>query len=316
LWLKLKVKSKSLWRLDTINMSNTTSPSSGFGWQHATVIGFGLLVFVLLMFADKTNLNDDKVDEIGESESSSEAGEGPVTADKETTALLKMVPEAEGVDDISLLLTALDQEKNKENRSGLLRDLVEEYQVHGRLDLAAIYAGALAREIPDAKNQLVAGALFRNANRTQALMSDTVAFREFSDQSIYFLEQIMETDPGNEDAKIELGLAYVEARSPGLSMQGILKIREVAEANPNNTEALFHLGGFSIETGQFDKAEGRFRQILEVDAGNNRAKYFLGVSLREQGKFAEFKKWMTEVAEQQQDTELAAAASAALKNNQ
>lgn len=297
-------------------MSTTKSQTSGFGWQHATVIGFGLLVFVLLMFADKTNLNDDKVDEIGGNGAASENEDASTSSDSKTTTLLKMVPVAEPTDDISLLLTALEQEKNKENRSGLLRDLVEEYQIHGRLDLAAIYAGALAREMSDAKNQLVAGALFRNANRTQTLMSDTVAFRAFSDQSIYFLEQIMENDPGNEDAKIELGLAYVEARSSGLSMQGILKIREVAEANPNNTEALFHLGGFSIETGQFDKAEGRFRQILEVDPGNTRAKYFLGVSLREQGKFAEFKKWMTEVAEQQQDTELAAAASAALKNNQ
>lgn len=297
-------------------MSNTKQSGSSFGWQHIAVVGFGLLVFVLLLFADKTNLSEDEADEIGSGSTSGENSSGARNSDPHAESLLDLLPPFTPDDNISVLLKALEQEKEISSRSELLRDIVEGAQEVGRIDVAAVYAGILAHEQPDPKNLLVAGALYRNANRTQAMMSDTVAFRKFSDEAIHLLEDAIEKEPDNEDAKIELGLAYVEARSPGLSMQGILKIREVADANPQNTEALFHLGGFSLETGQFDKAEGRFRQILEVDAGNIRAKYFLGVSLREQGKTAEYTKWMTEVAEQQQDPELAAAAEASLKNNQ
>lgn len=297
-------------------MSNTKQSGSSFGWQHIAVVGFGVLVFVLLLFADKTNLSDDEAEEIGNSSTTGENSSAGTHTDPNADALLNLLPPYKPDDNTSVLLTALEQEKDISSRSDLLRDIVEGAQEVGRIDVAAVYAGMLAHEQPDTKNLLVAGALFRNANRTPALMADTVAFRKFSNEAIHFLEEAVEGEPGNEDAKIELGLAFVEARAPGLSMQGILKIREVADANPQNTEALFHLGGFSLETGQFDKAEGRFRQILEVDAGNIRAKYFLGVSLREQGKTAEYKKWMTEVSEQQQDPELAAAAEASLKNNQ
>ncbi len=297
-------------------MSNTKQPGSSFGWQHIAVVGFGLIVFVLLLFADKTNLSEDEASEIGSGSTTGEKSPAVRNADPNADALLDLLPPFKPDDNISVMLTALEQEKEDSSRSELFRDIVEGTQAVGRIDVAAVYAGMLAHEQPAPKNLLVAGALFRNANRTQPMMADTVAFRRFSDEAIHFLEEVVAKEPDNEVAKIELGLAYVEARSPGLSMQGILKIREVAEANPQNTEALFHLGGFSLETGQFDKAEGRFRQILEVDAGNIRAKYFLGVSLREQGKTAEYKKWMTEVAEQQQDPELAAAAESSLKNNQ
>ncbi len=297
-------------------MINTNQPGPRFSWQHVAVVGFGLVVFVLLLFADKTNLSEDEAREIGSASVARDASPAASDADPNVDTFLDLLPPFKPDDKTSLMLTALEQEKQDSSRSELLRDIVEGVLAVGRIDVAAVYAGMLAQEQPTVRNLIVAGALFRNANQTQLMMGDTVAFRRFSDAAIRFLEEAVAKEPDNEVAKIELGLAFVEAKSSDLSMQGILKIREVAEANPQNIEALFHLGGFSLETGQYDKAEGRFRQILEVDTGNVRAKYFLGVSLREQGKTAEYRKWMTEVAEQQQNPELAAAASSSLKNNQ
>ena len=98
-------------------------------------------------------------------------------------------------------------------------------------------------------------------------------------------------------------------------MQGIFKIREVVELNPRNTEALFHLGKFSMETAQYDKAESRFRQILEIEQDNFEAKYFLALALRQLGKSVESKTLMVEVSEQQQNSELAAMAQMALEQN-
>lgn len=289
-------------------MSSTSKSTPAFGWQHALVVLVGLLVFVLLLFADKTNLTDDEADQIDRSgETASDE-----TPEAETPELLSLIPPPAPTGELSEMEAQLNEASSAEAREDLLRQIVAGYRESGRLDVAAVYAGELAAEDPSPKNLLVAGALFRNANRMPSMQTDTVAFRSFSDEAIRLLEQAQTRSPEAEDIKIELGLALVESRKPGASMQGIFKIKEVAEANPKNTEALFHLGGFSLDTGQWDKAEGRFRQILEEEPGNARAKYYLGVALDAQGKSAEFQKLMTEVAEQQQDPELAAAAKAAL----
>ena len=99
-------------------------------------------------------------------------------------------------------------------------------------------------------------------------------------------------------------------------MQGIFKIREVAEQNPKNTEALFHLGKFSLDTNQDDKAKQRFLQILEVQPSDVRAKYYLGLTEQRLGNSAEFNRLMSEVATQTQDANLAALAKETLNRNQ
>lgn len=269
----------------------------------------GLLVFVLLLFADKTNLNDDSAADLG-SKGSTATVEG--TPEQDGEALLSRIPPASPSEELAVQLTALQQETNADARAELLRAIVSGFRDQGRTDVAAVYAGMLADEVPDLKNHLVAGALFRNATHLPALVNDSTTFRTFSDNAIRNLEAAIKLDPENEDAKIELGLALIECRIPGQSMQGIFKIREVAEANPRNLEALFHLGKFSIDTGQFDKAEQRFRQILEAAPDNADAKYQLGLVVRQLGKTAEFQSLMSEVAQQDENPELAQAAQAAL----
>ncbi len=51
-------------------------------------------------------------------------------------------------------------------------------------------------------------------------------------------------------------------------MQGILKIREVAEKYPGNVKANYTLGTLSMQTGQYDKAIGRFETVLEKQPEN------------------------------------------------
>lgn len=51
-------------------------------------------------------------------------------------------------------------------------------------------------------------------------------------------------------------------------MQGILKIREVAEKYPGNVKANFTLGQLSMQTGQYEKATERFNTVLEKEPDN------------------------------------------------
>lgn len=47
-------------------------------------------------------------------------------------------------------------------------------------------------------------------------------------------------------------------------MQGILKIREIAENYPGNVKANFTLGILSMQTGQYTKAVGRFETVIDT----------------------------------------------------
>lgn len=299
-------------------MVETSKSINRFTWQHGTVLLIGLLVFVLLLFADKTNLDNESAAVLG-----GRAGDGGKTesaegADVKSGAgqeLLGMLPKDESPIAIAQLRTALEAESDAERRVDLYHQIVEGYSSAGRPDLAAVYASNLASEVPSTKNFVVAGALFRNAAALPFAQEDSSLFRKLSDEAIHNDEAALELSPEDEDAQLELGLAMVESRIPGNSMNGIFKIRAVAEKNPKNTEALFHLGKFSLDTNQDEKAGQRFRQILEVNPSDVRAKYYLGLTEQRLGHSAEFKRLMSEVAMQSQDQQLAALAKETLNKN-
>lgn len=298
-------------------MAETSKSINRFTWQHGAVLLMGLLVFVLLLVADKTNLEDETGAALG-----GRAGDGGKTTEKVDgqnkglpADLMAMFPEDNSPAAVAQLRTALAEEQDAAQREGFYHQVVEGYLGAGRSDFAAVYAAALAAEVPTAKNFLVAGALFRNAATLPSAQADSVLFRRLSDEALRHDSSALELDPESEDAQLELGLALVESRVPGNSMNGIFKIRAVAEKNPHHVEALFHLGKFSLDTQQNDKAAQRFKQVLAVKPDDARAKYYLGLTEQRLGHSAEFKRLMSEVAVQTQDGNLAALAKEALNRN-
>jgi tetratricopeptide (TPR) repeat protein len=60
-------------------------------------------------------------------------------------------------------------------------------------------------------------------------------------------------------------------------MRGILMLRKIVEEEPDNAEAHWHLGLFSVQSGQLDKALDRFKKVKELDAeGFPDVWYYLG----------------------------------------
>ena len=51
-------------------------------------------------------------------------------------------------------------------------------------------------------------------------------------------------------------------------MQAVLKIRDIAEAHPENVKANITLGQMSMQTAQFEKAIGRFKVVVEQQPDN------------------------------------------------
>src|SRR6185436_4047265 len=86
-------------------------------------------------------------------------------------------------------------------------------------------------------------------------------------------------DPANAEAlssdpQVAAILADLNSGAP--PMQTILKLRDLATKEPENVEAQWHLGLFSWQTGQYDKAMERFKKVTELDpTGHPEAYAFL-----------------------------------------
>ena len=75
-------------------------------------------------------------------------------------------------------------------------------------------------------------------------------------------------------ARTAEAVALVQGTDP---MRGIMMLREILQEDPNNVEAHWHLGVFSVQSGQYDKALERFRKVVELDPeGHPEAWLYLG----------------------------------------
>lgn len=296
----------------------TNSSSPKIGWQHAAVIGFGLLVFVLLIIADKSNISDEKAENVTEESSAvkSEGIDDPEVQPRAENHTLVLPAGADADSSLQKLVKAYEESPDADGRLHALKDLVAVLQQRGNLAEAAPNAAAVAVLEPSVKNFLVAGAIYRNANLLPAAVADTNLYRDNAQHAIEQLESAEKLEPRNEDVLIELGLAYVESRVPGSAMQGIMKLKQIVdEINPDNEEASFRLGMFSMDTGQWDKAIARFEKVLALNPGNLYAKYNLALGKLRLGNSQEFRKLMEELSSQTVNPDLAALAREELNKN-
>ena len=80
-------------------------------------------------------------------------------------------------------------------------------------------------------------------------------------------ERSLKINPVNDSTEIGLGLLYLYG-GIGMPMEGIQKIRKVAEEHPNSVYAQMSLGHASVTSGQFDKAVERFEKVLRLEQEN------------------------------------------------
>lgn len=64
-------------------------------------------------------------------------------------------------------------------------------------------------------------------------------------------------------AKTMEAVALVNGQDP---MRGIMMLREIVQQEPDNAEAQWHLGLFSVQSGQMDKALERFKKVRDLNA--------------------------------------------------
>ncbi|HEY8387884.1 MAG TPA: tetratricopeptide repeat protein [Parasegetibacter sp.] len=81
-------------------------------------------------------------------------------------------------------------------------------------------------------------------------------------------EKALILNPDNDSLKVGLGSCYIFGNLSSNPMEGIMRIREVAERDPENTYAQFMLGVGGVISGQFDRAAERFIRVINKEPEN------------------------------------------------
>ena len=81
-------------------------------------------------------------------------------------------------------------------------------------------------------------------------------------------ERALKINPANDSSKVGLGACFLFGGIASNPMEGILKIREVAEKDSTNVYAQIMLAKGSLISGQYDKAINRLETISRVEPDN------------------------------------------------
>ena len=108
---------------------------------------------------------------------------------------------------------------------------------------------------------------------------------EEADKRAKDLKPLLETAvlerPDDLSLKNKLAMAIISSEAP---MVGVQMLREVLEVDPDNREALINLGLLSIRSGQYDRAVERFGKLMKLDTTDYEALLYLAVSWDELGE--------------------------------
>jgi tetratricopeptide (TPR) repeat protein len=92
----------------------------------------------------------------------------------------------------------------------------------------------------------------------------------------------LDKKPDYTDAKIQLGSCYVEGSSD--PMKGIGMLKEVERADSANIQVQMVLGAFAVKSGQFDKAEARYKKVIRIKPEYLEAYLFLADVYEKEGE--------------------------------
>ncbi len=125
----------------------------------------------------------------------------------------------------------------------------------------AWYLGEAARLENSEKNLTFAAHLFlENLQQDEVIRRKQWKALEAKD----LFERSLKINPGNDSAKVGLGAAYLFGELSSTPMEGILKVREVAERDSTNVYAQMTLAKASLLSGQYDKAISRLMTITRL----------------------------------------------------
>jgi len=177
---------------------------------------------------------------------------------------------------VSHLRSSWASEENSEKKLNFADSLAAMYLDYQVLDSGVWFVDYIKSTDSEGRELRIADLLYRAFQRT----SDQEEVRELGERAGREIQSLLEKYPDNSSLKNKLAMTLVATETP---MQGIQMLRGLLEEYPNDQETIRNLGILSIQSGQFARAEDRFKRLLELDSSNLEAQFYLGMSKIEQG---------------------------------
>jgi tetratricopeptide (TPR) repeat protein len=164
--------------------------------------------------------------------------------------------------------TIIDQAPNDSAKVEALKLLSGKWFEFGQPAIAGHYAQQIA-DLTEGENEwAIAGTTF--AICLQRTTADKV--KQFCrERAIQAFESAISLNPDEMDYQINLSLVYVESPPSNNPMKGILMLRELNEAHPEDVSVMVSLARLAIRTSQFERAVERLTKALELEPENRDA---------------------------------------------
>ncbi len=216
------------------------------------VISASLLLIVLLLFANTKLLP--KKEEVA----------APAEHDHAATdkiALTKMVQnamDALAVGDKKTIAALEEAIKTSPDKKVAFEKIIDMWDSLRNPSVAAYYMEQAAQASPTESNWMETANRYYAATRFVDEANRPLLF----EKAIEGFEHVLELNPKNLDAKINLASCYVEG-SPD-PMKGIGMLREIEKTDSNNVNLQLNFAFFSEKSGQWDRAIARFNKVLKI----------------------------------------------------
>lgn len=177
------------------------------------------------------------------------------------------------------LLTKQADEASGTAKANAFKNLANYWMKTGSVITAGYYNALAADANPSDREQrrLAARMLAMGINGA----ADSTARNFASHQAVHQYEALLESDPNDTKAKLELGMVYVETNDV---MKGVLMLCDVEKTDPDNEAMNLTLGRLAVVSGQFDKAITRLERLIKQHPDNAEAYLHLAEAYRAVGQ--------------------------------
>jgi tetratricopeptide (TPR) repeat protein len=249
---------------------------------HYITLAVAIILIALLYWGGNTVPPKKTVAEMQRPSSGGTVAQGPATMrpasfDSILAAAQQQLPKSVA-DTVKIIENELVAIRDSSRMATVFLRLSKVWQRNGQLPLSAYYMGKAAKLENSGKNLTFAAQFFLQLMEHE--QSQTM-HRWEADQAISCLEQALKADPANEEAQLALATALIEGT--GEPMKGVQMLRAIVQEKPDDVPANMLLGRMSIQSGQFDKAIGRFETVLKKEPENKEALYFMAQAYEGKG---------------------------------
>ena len=223
----------------------------------------GAIVLIVLLYLAPRNFPPEVAEVIAETEHV----HGEFNPDQEIEAAKRRIGEENTaiIEDFEQRITASSDDPK------MLERLASEWELNNEPVLAAYYYSEYAAKSGEADKYAKAGDLFYRSFREAV---DSVYRNQLAHLAIDNYQLALDENAVDNEDKTNLGVLIVETSAN--PMQGITLLREVVENDPENLNAQLQLGFFSYKSGQYDKAVERFEKVLAIDPKRTDAILYIG----------------------------------------